>query len=255
MSLLRTLLILPVMLLASCAIHLPSPENQVSGGIEKRSFQVAAAPDESTVEVHLLADKLHTALVFELDWLVESGFDKPSGIGSPKYVAMSWGDEVAYVQERWLSVGQVFKALFSPSASVMECIPINWKVEQVCHHQRVYVAHVQRSQGPSVAAFLNACAEKDASGDPVTIGKSSWGEGLLIRCPENYSYYFPRICNVWTAQGLESCGFSMNVPTALSASGLVRQATSEKNGFKKIWDGEKDPRHAELEAYLESQGM
>ena len=45
-------------------------------------------------------------------------------------------------------------------------------------------------------------------------------------------------CNVWTVQALQSCGFSINNFTALSASGMVRQATTEKNGFKNIWDPE-----------------
>ncbi|WP_193210753.1 DUF2459 domain-containing protein [Luteolibacter marinus] len=251
MSLLRLVLLLPAVLLASCAMHLPAPEPGVAR-IETQSIHVATS---ETVPVHLLADKLHTALVFELEWLEQCGFEKPPEIGNHKYVVMSWGDEVAYLQERWLSVGEVAGALFAPSPSVMECIPIDWKVEQVCHHQRVFVADVPRSAGYSLAAFLNACAAKNPAGGPLTIGKSSWGNGRLIRCPENYSYYFPRICNVWTAQALDSCGFSIAVPAALSANGLVRQATSRKNGFRKIWDGEKDPRHAELEAELKRRGM
>jgi hypothetical protein len=234
MSLLRFLLILPVALLASCTIHLPAPE---AARYRVETTRPAAV---ETVPVYLLADKLHTALVFDLKWLEASGYRKPSELGNPKHVTMSWGDEVAYVQERWLSPGQVLRALFTPSPSVMECIPIDWKVEQVCHHQRVYIADVPRSAGPSLAAFLNACAVQKEDGRPLTIGPSSWGEGRLIRCPDNYSYYFPRICNVWTVQALQSCGFSINTSTALSANGLVRQATSEKNGFKKIWDPETD---------------
>lgn len=239
MSLLRLVLpLLPAVLLASCAMHLPAPERGVSG-IETRSVHVAST---ETVPIYLLADKLHTALAFDRAWLEEKGFRTPAELAGSKWIVMSWGDEVAYVQERWLSAGQVMKALFTPSPSVMECIPIDWKVEQVCHHQRVFVADLPRSEGYPLAAFLNACAAKAPDGGPLTIARSSWGEGRLIRCPENYSYYFPRICNVWTAQALESCGYSINVPTGLSANGLVRQATSKKNGFRKIWDpSDKEP--------------
>jgi len=228
----RLALLAPVALLASCTLHLPAPE------AARHRVETATTAKVDTVPVHLLADNLHTALVFDLKWLEESGYMKPAEIGEHKYVAMSWGDEVAYVQKRWLSPVQVFRALCTPSPSVMECIPIDWKVEQVCHHQRVFVAQVPRSAGPSLAAFLNACAEKRPDGRPLTIAPSSWGEGRLIRCPENYSYYFPRICNVWTAQALQSCGFPIHAPTALSADGLIRQATSESNGFRKIWDPE-----------------
>lgn len=239
MPLIRLLLLLPALLLASCALHLPAPEAararvSTSGGSPALSRAVAARED--TVEIHLLADNLHTALVFDLKWLEESGYVKPPEIGDHKYVAMSWGDEVAYVQQRWLSPIQVFRALCTPSPSVMEIIPFDWKVPEVCPNQRVFIADVPRSAGPALAAFLNACAAKKPDGTPVTIAPSSWGEGRLIRCPENYSYYFPRICNVWTAQALQSCGYTIHTPAALSAGGIVRQAMAEKNGFRKIWD-------------------
>jgi hypothetical protein len=232
MSPLRFLLLLPVILLASCTMHLPAPET--SRRIETMTVPVAA---EEGVDVYLLSDNLHTALVFDLAWLEESGYVKPKEIGKHQHVAMSWGEKTAYVQKRWLSPVQVFRALCTPSPSVMEIIPIDWKVEEVCLHQKIYIAKVPRSRGPELAAFLNGCADKEADGTPITIAPSSWGEGRLIKCPENYSYYFPRICNVWTTQALGSCGFDLNTTTALSARGLVRQATSEKNGFRKTWDG------------------
>lgn len=227
---LRLALLAPLALLASCTLHLPAPE------AARQRVETSTTAKVETVPVHLLADNLHTALVFDLKWLEQSGYVKPAEIGDRKYVAMSWGDEVAYVQKRWLSPIQVFQALCIPTPSVMECIPIDWKVEKVCHHQRVYVAEVPRAAGRPLAAFLNACAQKHADGRPVTIAPSSWGDGRLIRCPENYSYYFPRICNVWTAQALQSCGFSIKTASSLSADGLIRQATSQGNGFRKIWD-------------------
>ncbi len=233
MSLLRLLFALPLLLLASCAMHLPEPET--SRRVETRTVPVAA---EDTVELHLLSDNLHTALVFDFAWLEESGYVKPPEIGRRKYVTMSWGEKTAYMQKRWLSPVQVLRALCTPSSSVMEIIPFDWKVEQVCHHQKVYVARVPRSEGRRLASFLNACAEKDREGRPVTVAPSSWGEGRLIQCPRNYSYYFPRICNVWTAQALDKCGFTINTATALSAGGLVKQAVDEKNGFRKIWNGD-----------------
>jgi hypothetical protein len=234
MFLLRSLLLLPLALLASCTMHLPEPA-ELSTRVKTRTMPVAT--DEG-VEVYLLSDSLHTALVFDRAWLVESGYIMPPEIGNPRWVTMSWGEKTAYTQKRWLSPVQVFRALCTPSDSVMEIIPIDWKVADVCHHQSGYVAKVERSQGKALAAFLNACADKGPDGKPVTIAASSWGNGRLIRCPDNYSYYFPRICNVWTAQALGQCGFDVTTPGAVSASGLVKQATHEKNGFRKAWNGD-----------------
>ena len=234
MSLIRSLFLLPLAVLASCTMHLPEPE-RLATKVETRTVPVAA--DEG-VEVYLLSDNLHTALVFDRAWLEESGYVMPPEIGKPRWITMSWGEKTAYTQKRWLSPLQVFSALCTPSDSVMEIIPIDWKVEDVCHHQTGYVAKVERSQGRALAAFLNACADKGPDGGPLTIAPSSWGGGRLIQCPDNYAYYFPRICNVWTAQALGQCGFTVTTPGAVSASGLVRQATREKNGFRKVWDGD-----------------
>lgn len=237
MNPLRIVPLLLAAFFASCTMHLPAPET--ARRVETRNVPVRTA--EETVPVHLLADNLHTALAFDRGWLEECGYVVPAGVAEGRYLTMSWGDEVAYVQERWLSPLQVARALFSPSPSVMECIPFDWKVEKVCHRQRIYVADVPRSAGVPLAAFLNACAVMGPDGRPVTIAPSSWGEGRLIRCPEDYSYYFPRICNVWTVQALGSMGFVLNTASALSADGLVRQATSRTNGFRQIWDPESGP--------------
>lgn len=217
----RQLIGLSIVLLAGSATRLPAP------GIHR---------EEPTVAIHLLADPLHTGLVFELRWLIECGYVKPTEIGDHKYVLMSWGDEAAYVQKRWLTPGQVYRALFTPTPSVMECIPFDWKVEEVCLHQRVYVAELPRSAGPPLATFLNAHSETGATGAPLTVAASSWGDGRLIRCPERYPYDVSRMCNDWVADALVSAGMPIRAERVLTANGLVRQATSESVGFRMIRD-------------------
>lgn len=203
--------------------RLPAPETPVR-----------TSPD--SVRIYLLADTLHTGLVFDLRWLVECGYVKPAEIGDHEFVAMSWGDEVAYVQERWLTPGQVFRALFTPSPSVMECIPFDWKVEEVCLHQRVYVAEVPESAGVVLAGFLNAHTARSDDGMPITIAPSSWGDGRLIRCPDHFPYDISRMCNAWTAEALAATGIPINPEGFMTARGVIDQATSGANRFRLIWD-------------------
>ena len=73
----------------------------------------------------------------ELEWLRRHGYVTPPEVGDHRYVAFSWGDKTAYVQERWLQPGQVIHALFLPSGAVMEIIPFDWNIPEVCHHQRL----------------------------------------------------------------------------------------------------------------------
>lgn len=224
----------------SCAIRLPeAPQQRVQVSMDAPATRVAAAPDadgrDPDVLVWMVADKLHTGMIFPYDWLLESGFVPPENFGTPRFVSMSWGDRAAYVQERWLNPAQVVHALFLPSPAVMELIPMNWDVVEVVPNQRIYRKLVPREQGVEVTAFLNHCSRTGADGKPVVLGPSSWGGGVLLE--SRHSYYFPRICNVWTAQAIEACGVELNALQAVSANGLIKQVETPSTGFEQIWWG------------------
>lgn len=227
--------------LNSCAVRMPAPKV-----FKKQSTTVKTSADVSSqtkktaagkVPVYLVADSLHTSLVVPYQWLVDHGYKSPHPVrfpqGPERLVVMSWGDEVAYVQKRWLRPWEVFHALFLPSDSVTEFIPISWKVQDVCFQQRIYRGEIPARNGKVLAAFLNQSNIPNPDGTPKVIAASTWGDGYLLDC--KYSYYFPRICNVWTGQSLESCGLKINMRSAITANGLIRQV--EKQGFVKIHDG------------------
>ena len=118
-------------MLASCAMHLPEPEEFATRNVT-RSMPMAA--ESEGVDIYLLSDNLHTGLVFDLPWLMQNGYVPPPEIAAMpkiKQVTMSWGEKTAYIQKQWLNPAQVFKALCTPSDSVMEIIPIDWKVNEV----------------------------------------------------------------------------------------------------------------------------
>lgn len=225
----------------SCGLRLPvdrkpvattPPETKVV--YPKGTFRITDDRDPDVI-VYLLADTLHTGVIFPYDWLVDSGFVPPEGFGTPVAVSMSWGNRDAYVEKRWLSPWKVFRALCTPSPSVTELVPVNWNVPEVVPHQRIYQKLVPRSKGRDVAAFLNNCSRMNGKGRPIDIGPSSWGDGVLME--SRHTYFLPRICNVWTVQALESAGCDMNAWMGLSANGVIRQATTKENGFDQIWLG------------------
>jgi len=185
------------------------------------------------VQVWLIADKLHSGMVFDYRWLLESGFIPPENFPDCKYVTFSWGDRMSYINKRWLTAPEIFKAIFLPSRSVMECIPIHWEVPEVSPNQHIWMKSIPRERGPQVAAFLNHCTIPGPDGKPTVAGSASWGNGVLLESPQ--SYYFPRICNVWTGQVLEATGAKINPIMSIHRDLLVIEA--ERNGYAQIWDG------------------
>lgn len=225
--------------LCSCAAFRLSapPEWQVAATNERAVVASAKTPADRRPHVYvwLIADTLHTGLVFEYDWLLESGFLPPEGFPEARYVTLSWGDRTAYVQRRLSSPFEIINALFLPSESVMELIPADWHVTEVCPHQRIWQKRVPRERGPELAAFLNHCSVTDENGRPVVVGTSSWGDGVLLE--SRHAYFYPRVCNIWTVQAMEAMGSRMNPWTAISAGGVIRQATSRRNQYSQIWWG------------------
>jgi hypothetical protein len=230
----NTAVLLAVAALSSCGIRLPDApaptyhgEGQVSKTYDPRK------PDN--VMVWLIADELHTGMVFEYDWLLESGFVPPTGFGHPKYVTLSWGNRTAYVEKGLHSPGKFMAAMFTRSPSVMELIPANWNVVEVCPHQRIWRKTVPRVRGKDLAAFLNDCSDQGPDGKPIVCGDSSWGGGVLLE--SRHVYFLPRVCNIWTVQVIESLGGEMRPWFAITANGLIRQAEKSPNDFEQIWWG------------------
>ncbi len=222
--------------LGSCGIRLPhTPAPTCQETVRK----TRPGPDgkDPDVLVWLIADQLHTGMVFPYDWLIESGFIPPAGFGRPKYVSLSWGNRTAYVEKGLHSPAKFMRAMFTPSPSVMELIPINWYIVEVCPHQRVWRKLVPRERGTDLASFLNDCSRHDANGRPIVCGTSSWGGGVLLE--SRHHYFLPRVCNVWTVQAIERLGGKMRPWEAITANGLIRQAEKPPNDFEQIWWGGK----------------
>lgn len=229
-------LLLTALASSSCGIRLPdTPE------VSHRLMVSKSPPDpdltikDPDVLVWLIADKIHTGMVFPYDWLIESGFIPPEGFGTPKYVTLSWGDRTAYVEKGLHSPGKFFRALFIPTPSVMELIPANGNVVEVCPHQRVWRKLTPRERGKDLAAFLNDCSRMGPDGKPIVCGTSSWGGGVLLE--SRHVYFVPRTCNVWTVQAIDTLGGNIRPWSALTANGLISQAEQAPNNFEQVWDG------------------
>ena len=234
----RSGLILAAVALSSCGIRLPdTPAPVYRAEVAKTAPPPSTPARDPDVLVWLISDELHTGMVFPYDWLIESGFIPPAGFGTPKYVTLSWGDRTAYMEKGLHSPWKFFRALFTPTPSVMELIPANWNIPEVCPHQRIWRKLTAREKGRDLAAFLNDCSARGADGRPVVCGTSSWGGGVLLE--SRHVYFLPRVGNVWTVQAIESLGGEMQPWLAVTADGLIRQAEKPPNDFEKIWPGGK----------------
>ena len=231
-----TRLLVAMVGLNSCGICLPdTPTLSGHPRTNQSALRTHTADKASDLLVWLIADDFHTGMVFPYDWLLESGFVPPAGFGRPKYVTLSWGDRTAYVEKGLHTPWKFFRAMFTPTPSVMELIPANWNVAEVCPHQRIWRKLVPVECGKDLAAFLNDCSIHGADGRPIVCGTSSWGGGVLLE--SRHSYFITRVCNVWTVQAIKTLGGEIHPWLAITANGLIRQAEKPPNDFEQIWWG------------------
>jgi hypothetical protein len=224
------------LLLVSCNIRLPVPTNTVQRVQVRMTPSPAKPAQDPDVLVWLIADKYHTGMVFPYAWLLESGFVPPAGFGNPKSVTMSWGNQDAYSKVGFDNARKFLRVLFTPTPSVMEMIPVEGNVAEICPHQRIWRKLVARDRGPALATFLNGCIAMGPDGRPIVLCESSWGHGVQLKC--RYPFFIPRVCNVWTLQTIEALGGEIHPWRALTANGLIRQAEKPPNDFELIWTGD-----------------
>ena len=186
--------------------------------------------------VWLIADKIHTGMVFPYDWLLESGFIPPAGFGN--------------AQIRHPELGQPDGLHGKRPALAMEVFPRPLHAHAFGHgahpgelERRRSLSRTNGSGGNSSRAtaarisprFLNDCSRTGPDGRPVVCGTSSWGDGVLLE--SRHIYFIPRVCNVWTVQAIDTLGGDINPWLALTANGLIRQAEKPPNDFEQIWPG------------------
>lgn len=219
--------------MCSCGLRIPV-KNATLCPHPPAKVEKAEARDPD-VELWLISGSYHTGIVFPYEWLYESGYIPPAGFGHPKYVTMSWGNRDAYSEVGMDNAWKWFRVLCTPTPSVTELIPFNGNVPETCPKQRIWRTLVPRSKGPEVAAFLNSNNKLGPDGRLIVVAKSSWGKGVQLEA--RHSYFIPRVCNVWTAQVIETTGGKMHPWLGLTAGGIIRQAEAPPNHYELVWPG------------------
>ncbi|MGB0292556.1 MAG: DUF2459 domain-containing protein [Luteolibacter sp.] len=220
-----TAIVLSAFALCSCSLRLPvepyTPRN------------TPHSKNAESVEVWLHSDGYHTGLVFPYPWLVDAGYVSPEGLGKPRAVVVSWGNTNAYSDEGIGNLHQWFRVICTSTPAVMELIGINRPVTSVKPNQNLWKANFPASRGPYLAHFLNQCTKYGEDGKPIVVRASSWGKGLQVE--SRHKYFIPRVCNIWSAQAIETLGGTIDAWRATTARGLTKQLN--QNGFSLVHKG------------------
>lgn len=193
----------------------------LSGCASNDACYEPAAPGESLRSVYVIKRAWHTGVAVAVadwpdrDWSVLADFP------DSRYLEFGWGDARFYQAEEetgWLAI----RAAFFSTASALHVIGFDRPTPAALLADEVIEVHLSEDGLRKLAASIQAEFKEDA---PVVIGVP------LRATPEPNKFYhgkrrffFPRMCNWWTARRLQDGGCPVAAWSVLSANRVIREA-------------------------------
>jgi uncharacterized protein (TIGR02117 family) len=161
-------------------------------------------------------ESYHTALVLPTSVVVAHVPALTAIIGTQPYVRFGWGNQDYYGSSQ-KSVVKAMKALFIPSASVVE---IAGFFEPAQAGANVVAVEVNQEKIQHLLRFIGATFRFDAKQQPILVRTEPTGFRYYAA---KGRYHLFRNCNNWTAQGLQHSGQKVSFRWSFFAGQVMRQ--------------------------------
>jgi|GEM_PF-204462 len=135
-------------------------------------------------------------------------------------VEFGWGDEGFY-RAKTITPGPVAKAALVPTPSVLHLAGFNGRVEAFFTASDLVELSLGDEQFEHLCEFLSESFDRTGE-TPDNLGEGLYGRSRFYRA--NGSYYFPKTCNVWTAQALKTAGLPTRPATSMRTESVLRQS-------------------------------
>ena len=143
---------------------------------------------------------------------------------------IGWGDSTFYRASR-VTLSMACRAAFRVNPSAIHVLSFAGPVATRFAHSDVIRLDSSPDRFQALLRSLDAAFARDADAQPVLLGPGARSGSRFYAGRERF--YFPKVCNVWTAQMLREADFPIFVPTAITAGDLVWQA--DKVGRREQW--------------------
>ena len=179
------------------------------------------APAESLRSIYVVRRGWHTGIAVATDDWPNRGWSLLRDFPEADYLEFGWGDASYYQTER-PSVWQGSRAALWPTASVIHVIGLREPVPDNAQARDIVEVRVPVDRLHSLATALE---REFADAAPVPTGTT------LRTAPDpdrffagRRRFYFPRMCNWWTAGLLRDAGCAVTPATVIFAAQVMREA-------------------------------
>lgn len=165
-------------------------------------------------------ESYHTALLLPTAVVVAHTPALQSVIGNQPYVRFGWGNQDYYGSSQ-KSMGKAMKALFIPSASVVE---IAGFAEPAEAGAKVVALDVSKEEIQQLLGFISATFKLDREQKPILVRTEPTGFRYYAAMGR---YHLFRNCNNWTAEGLKHSGQNVYFRWSFFAGQVMGQLPSK----------------------------
>jgi len=160
----------------------------------------------------------HTGLVLRKADLNDAEWPVLQDFQNAELLEFGWGDAGYYPAQRgtiWLAI----KAACWPTPSVMHVVGIDRQVTNAFPGSQVVQVHLSEAGFERLSELIRREFRLNSDGHAMPAGKGLYGDGRFYRGASKF--YFPRMCNFWTASALRAAGCPIRPLTSVSSGQVI----------------------------------
>jgi uncharacterized protein (TIGR02117 family) len=173
---------------------------------------------EPTRTVYVVNHRWHTGVVVERAAFVGAGWAED--FASAEFLEFGWGDAAFYPAERpglWLAA----KAVLWPTPSVLHVAGVTGPLTNSFPHQEIVRVELSEPGFERLRGHIENTFARDKAGKAQVVGPGLYGDSKFYRA--RGKFYFPKMCNRWTATGLRAAGCPISPLRSVTAGNVIRQ--------------------------------
>lgn len=136
------------------------------------------------------------------------------------YVEFGWGDD-AYYRSPHPTKGMMLKAALWPTPSVLHVAGLQGTPREVFPASDIVEVELSEQGWDRMAGFIDKTFARDADGRLQPLERGLYGDSRFYRALGKF--YFPRMCNMWSASALRKAGCPITPFYAVTAANLMWQ--------------------------------
>ena len=163
--------------------------------------------DESSIEIYLIKQYWHTAIVISRDDIDSLIFPEVTLFSKFNIIDIGWGDEEFY-QHPDFDAGLAFKALFYATPSTLRVEGIGISKESYFNISEIVIKIIiTPEQLDKILMFISNALYRDSTGNPLLLSEHGLGRVKFFKA--NNEYHLFNTCNTWLANGLKQAGVNI----------------------------------------------